>query len=165
MFFSSPLFRTLDNLYSRLVNLLNHGQSLLLLAMRLYWGWQFFQTGKGKLINFDRTVEFFTSLNIPLPALNAALAGTTECLGGLLLILGLGSRLVSLQLAVVMVVAYLTADAEALHSIFTKPDDFTTASPFLFLLTALIVAFFGAGKWSLDEVVHRFLAKRKATDS
>ncbi len=162
MFFTSPLFRTLDSLYSRLVNLLNHGQSVLLLAMRLYWGWQFFQTGKGKLINFDRTVAFFTSLNIPLPAVNAALAGTTECLGGLLLIIGLGSRLISLQLAVVMVVAYLTADAEALGNIFTKPDDFTAASPFLFLLTALIVAFFGAGKWSADEILGRFVAKRKA---
>lgn len=162
MFFSSPLFRTLDNLYTRLVNLLNHGQSLLLLAMRLYWGWQFFQTGKGKLINFDRTVEFFTSLNIPLPVVNAALAGTTECLGGLLLIVGLGSRLVSLQLAVVMIVAYLTADAEVFGNILTKPDDFTAASPFLFLLTALIVVFFGAGKWSADAILSRFVAKNKA---
>ena len=32
----------------------------LLLAMRLYWGWQFFETGKGKLMNLDKTTEFFT---------------------------------------------------------------------------------------------------------
>lgn len=160
--FTSPLFLAVQNLYVRLANILNYGQDLLLLTMRLYWGWQFFQTGKGKLMNFDRTVDFFTSLNIPLPAFNAALAGSTECIGGLLLLIGLGSRLVSLQLAVVMVVAYLTADADALHAIFTKPDDFTAASPFLFLLTAVIVAFFGAGRVSVDEFVRRFLARQKA---
>lgn len=164
MFFTSPLFRTAENLYCRLVNLLNHGQSLMLLVIRLYWGWQFFQTGQGKLINFDRTVAFFTSLNIPLPTLNAALAGTTECVGGLLLLLGLGSRVVSLQLVAVMVVAYLTADAEALAAIFSKPDDFTSAAPFLFLLAALLVAVFGAGKWSADEVLKRYLAKKQASN-
>src|SRR5690348_2415855 len=70
-------------------------QSPLLLAIRLYWGWQFFQTGKGKLMNLDRTAEFFQSLHIPMPRLNACLAGGTECIGGLLLLLGLGSRLIS----------------------------------------------------------------------
>ncbi len=65
----------------------------------------------------------------------------------------------SLQLIVVMIVAYLTADAAAVQNILSKPDDFTSASPFLFLLTAIIVAFFGAGKWSADSIVQRFLTK------
>lgn len=160
-FFSSSLFRTLDALYCRLVGVLNYGQDIFLLAIRTYWGWQFFQTGKGKLLNFDRTVEFFTSLNIPLPAVNAAMAGTVECLGGLLLLIGLFSRVVSLQLIVVMIVAYLTADAEALQNIFSKPDDFTSASPFLFLLTAVIVACFGGGKLSLDTLLGKLLSNQR----
>jgi putative oxidoreductase len=159
MLTTSTLFRTAESVYTRLTSLLSYGQDLFLLAIRVYWGWQFFQTGKGKLMNFDRTVEFFTSLNIPLPAVNAAMAGTVECLGGLLLLIGLFSRVVSLQLIVVMIVAYLTADAEAVQNILSKPDDFTSASPFLFLLTAIIVAFFGAGKWSADSIVQRFLTK------
>lgn len=161
--FTSALFRTAQNLYSRLVHLLNFGQDFLLLAMRLYWGWQFFQTGKGKLMNFDRTVDFFTSLNIPFPAFNVAMAGTTECLGGLLLLVGLFSRVVSLQLIVVLMVAYLTADADAVKNILEKPDDFTAATPFLFLLATLTVAFFGAGKWSLDEFLRRFIAKKQSS--
>jgi putative oxidoreductase len=149
-------------LYERLALILNYGQDALLLILRLYWGWQFFQTGKGKLLNFDRTVEFFTGLNIPFPELNAALAGATECIGGLLLIAGLASRLTSLQLIVVMIVAYPTADAEVVANIFTNPDDFTSASPFLFLLVAVIIALFGAGKFSLDEIIQRFWATRRA---
>ncbi len=160
-FFSSSFFRTLDALYCRLVGVLNYGQDIFLLAIRTYWGWQFFQTGKGKLLNFDRTVEFFTSLNIPLPAVNAAMAGTVECLGGLLLLIGLFSRVVSLQLIVVMIVAYLTADAEAMQNILSKPDDFTSASPFLFLLTAVIVACFGGGKFSLDTLLGKLLSNQR----
>ncbi len=39
-------------------------QSILLLIIRLYWGWSFFQTGKGKLMNLDRTASYFATLNI-----------------------------------------------------------------------------------------------------
>jgi hypothetical protein len=69
-------------------------QSPLLLSIRLYWGWQFFLTGKGKLMNLERTSNFFLSLHIPLPHLNAWVVGVTECVGGLLLLTGLGTRLV-----------------------------------------------------------------------
>jgi hypothetical protein len=65
-------------------------QSPLLLSIRLYWGWQFFLTGKGKLMNLERTSNFFLSLHIPLPHLNAWVVGVTECVGGLLLLTGLG---------------------------------------------------------------------------
>jgi hypothetical protein len=44
--------------------------------------------GKGKLLNIERTRELFGSLGIPLPVLNAYLAGATECFGGLLLVAG-----------------------------------------------------------------------------
>jgi putative oxidoreductase len=129
-------------------------QSPLLLIMRLYWGWSFFQTGSGKLFkNFDRTVSFFTDLGLPFPKMQVMLAGSTECFGGLLLAMGLGSRLVSLPLAFTMVVAYLTADRESLNAIFSDTDKFTSAAPFLFLLTALIVLAFGPGTLSLDYLI------------
>jgi putative oxidoreductase len=72
-------------------------QTPLLLIIRLYWGWEFFLTGKGKLMNLDRTTEFFASIDIPLPKLNAILAASTECFGGLLLMAGLMSRLSALR--------------------------------------------------------------------
>jgi hypothetical protein len=38
-----------------------------MLAVRLYWGWQFMQTGWGKLTNIGKEIQFFTQLGIPAP--------------------------------------------------------------------------------------------------
>lgn len=126
-------------------------QSPLLLLIRLYWGWSFFGTGRGKLMNLDRTAAFFADLHIPMPKLNALMAGGTECFGGLLLMIGLFSRLTSVALTGVMFVAYATADREALMAIFSDTDKFTAATPFLFLFAVLVVLAFGPGKFSLDH--------------
>lgn len=130
-------------------------RSPLLLAIRLFWGWQFYLTGKGKLLHLDRTTALFTDLGIPMPGLNAAIAGTTECLGGLLLVIGLASRLAAIPLVVTMVVAYLTADIDVVKGVFSDPDAFVAASPFLFLLAALLILAFGPGKLSADHLIAR----------
>jgi putative oxidoreductase len=144
---------SIEKIYQVFIRAANCLQCPLLLAMRLYWGWAFFQTGKGKLMNLDRTTGFFESLHIPMPHLNAIIAGSTECFGGLLLMLGLASRLISIPLIFTMIIAYVTADSEALHAIFSDPDKFVSAAPFQFLLTALIVLAFGPGRISLDWLI------------
>ncbi len=151
MSFSSS-YGKLDRLLAMIAGWL---QCVFLLIVRLYWGWEFFQTGKGKLMHLDKTTAFFTELNIPMPKVNAMIAGSTECFGGLLLIVGLGSRLVSLPLMFCMTIAYVTADNEALHAIFSDPDKFTGATPFLFLLAVVIVFLFGPGKISLDALLFK----------
>jgi putative oxidoreductase len=128
-------------------------QSPLLLAVRLYWGWSFFQTGLGKLHNLEQTTAFFTDLGLPMPAVNATLAGATECVGGLLLLAGLASRLTAIPLIFTMIVAYFTADLEAVKNIFSEPDKFFAADPFLFLFAALLVLVFGPGAFSLDHLL------------
>lgn len=136
-------------------------QDVLLLIVRLWWGWSFFVTGWGKLLNLDRTAAFFAELGLPLPKLNAAAAGGVECVGGLLLLVGLGSRVASLPLAFTMLVAYATADREALGSIVSNPDAFTGAAPFLFLFAALLVFAFGPGRYSVDSLLARQSAAAK----
>ncbi|HEY2081575.1 MAG TPA: DoxX family protein [Verrucomicrobiae bacterium] len=138
-------------------------QSPLLLVIRLYWGWQFFQTGKGKLMNHEKVNGFFQSLHIPLPSFNAYLVGTTECVGGLLLLIGLGSRLVSLPLIFSLTIAYITADSEAVKSIFSDPDKFTGATPFLFMLACVIILAFGPGKFSVDWLLEKKFAGKKTS--
>lgn len=145
--------------YALLIKIGNSLQSPFLLAVRLFWGWQFFGTGKGKLGDLDKVAGFFASLNIPLPKLNALLAGSTECFGGLLLMLGLASRLTALPLLFTMLVAYATTEREALAEIFSDPDKVTGATPFLFLFAVLIVLIFGPGKLSADHL----LAKKCAS--
>jgi putative oxidoreductase len=130
-------------------------QSPLLLVIRLYWGWHFFLTGKGKLMNPGKVTEFFQSLHIPFPAFNVYLAGGTECFGGLLLLAGLGSRLVALPLIFVTIIAYLTAEIDSVKTIFSNPDKFVSADPFLFMLAATIVLAFGPGAFSLDWLIGR----------
>jgi putative oxidoreductase len=143
----------LRSLLAKLDAVANFLQSPLLLAVRLYWGWQFAQTGWGKLTHLDRTAGYFESLNIPLPKVNAIMAGGTECVGGALLALGLFARPASVPLIFTMLVAYWTADREALNAIASDPDKFVTAAPFLFLLASLIVLVFGPGKLSLDALL------------
>lgn len=155
----NSLVEKAEKVYGVYTNALSYLGSPLLLGMRLYWGWQFFLTGKGKLMNLDRTAEFFASLNIPAPKLNAMAAGSVECFGGMLLILGLGSRLISVPLASTMVVAYLTAHIDEVKHIFTNPDGVITAPPFLFLATALIVLAFGGGFFSLDTLIAKLVNK------
>jgi putative oxidoreductase len=138
-------------------------QSPFLLAIRLYWGWQFFQTGMGKLENIGHVTQFFQSLNIPLPGANAWLVAIMECFGGLLLMVGAGSRLVAFALAFDMVIAYLTADSDAVKSIFSDSDKFVQAAPFPFLFMTLVVLAFGAGVFSFDWVLRKILFRKPAT--
>ena len=51
------------------------------LLTRFTMGHAFFLTGRGKLANFDNTVEFFASQNIPFPTLNAAFVSRLEYYG------------------------------------------------------------------------------------
>jgi putative oxidoreductase len=137
----------LDAALTRIGSLL---QSPLLLVLRLYFGWQFFQTGLGKLKNLERTSGYFADLHIPAPMVNAVAAGTIESVGGVLLALGLCSRIVSVPLAFTMTVAYLTAELDTVKNIVQDPDKFVSATPFLFLLVALLVLAFGPGRFALD---------------
>jgi len=153
--------------YKLLVSGGNFLQSPFLLLLRVYFFWQLFQTGQGKLAQIGKIADYFASLGIPLPTLNAYMAGATETFGSLLLIVGLASRLTAIPITVVMAVAYLTADLEAVTGIFSDPDKFVKADPFPYLLTALIVLVFGPGLCSIDALLKRWVVGTSAvrTDS
>jgi putative oxidoreductase len=162
----NPLIRLAAGLYQWIIRFTAAWlQSVFLLIIRLYWGWQFFLTGKGKLGDIPKVTGFFHSLGIPFPTLNAYLAGSTECFGGLLLLLGLGCRVTTVPLIFTMIVAYITASPDAVKNIFSKPDDFVTADPFLFMLAAVIVFLFGPGLLSLDGLIGHYLKPRLAAAS
>ena len=137
-------------------------RSPFLSAVRLYWGWQFAQTGWGKLQHLDKITAFFTSLNIPAPAFNAHFVSGLEFVGGFLLIVGLGSRITALLLTGNMLVAYWTADREALFSIVSDPGKFYVADPYTFLFASIMILVFGAGVVSLDALLARRLDAKAA---
>jgi putative oxidoreductase len=147
--------------------LINSGESLqpiILLVFRLYWGWQLFQTGKGKLLNHENVVEFFTSLGIPAPELNAWFVSGLECFGGLLLVVGLLSRPVAFMMTINMTVAYLSVeeDRAKVLNIFNDPEPFLLADPFFFWLMSLLVLAFGPGRISLDALLKKIWFSKKS---
>jgi putative oxidoreductase len=139
--------------YELLVASGNLLQSPLLLVLRVYFFWQLFMTGQGHLAHIGKVSEFFVSLGIPFPTLNAYLSSSVECFGSLLLIIGLASRLTAIPVAITMVVAYLTGDLEAVTSIFSDPDKFVKADPFPYFICAVIVLVFGPGRFSIDALI------------
>jgi len=139
----------------------NACQSAVLLAVRIYWGWQFWQSGWGKLQHIPKVIDYFTSLGVPFPAFNAPFIAVLEAGGGILLILGLGSRLIALLLFVDMVVAYVVGDRAALGSIISDPDKFYAAAPYTFLFASLLILVFGPGKLCLDAVIFYYRKNRQ----
>lgn len=137
--------------YALLVRCANSLQSALLLFVRVYWGWQFAVDGWGKLTHLPKVVEYFGSLGLPAPGSTALFVSILELVGGVLLALGIGTRLIALMLTANMLVAYITGDRQALLSIFSDPDKFAAAAPFTYLMASLVVLIFGQGasRWIL----------------
>ena len=158
----NSLMQKAEVAYGWFLKAANSLQSPFLLAIRLYWGWQFWQAGMGHLNNMAKFIDFFTGLGIPAPALNAHFVAVLEAGGGILLALGLGSRLISLLLAGDMFVAFITADREALFSAFSDTDKFYAAAPYTFLFASLIILIFGPGKLALDTLVAAWWKKRSS---
>jgi putative oxidoreductase len=152
----STLINKLTNLHDRFFALVSLLQSPFLLLVRLYWGWQLIESGWGKLHNLDKVTQFFTSLNLPMPAQMAVFISCVEFFGGLFLAIGLFSRMTALVLAINMIMAYVTADREALLSFFSDPDKFSAAAPYVFLIASLVILIFGPGKFCVDYLFRRF---------
>jgi len=119
------------------------------LVTRLSVGWVFMEAGWGKINNMASTVEFFTQLGIPAASIQAPFVAGVEFIGGIMLMLGVCARFVSVPLLITMVVAILTAkraDIEGLSDLFAMSD-------FLFIVLFLWIIVYGAGKISLDHVL------------
>ena len=151
--------------YRLLVSALDYLQSPFLLLLRIYFFWPLFQTGQGKLTNLGKISDYFASLGIPFPGASATITGLFETFGSLLLIVGLASRLTAIPITVIMILAYLTADFEAVSKLFSDPDNFVKADPFPFLFAALIILIFGPGKFSVDALIAKLTGHKSVSRS
>jgi putative oxidoreductase len=156
------VFQIATDGYRAAIRYLTYLQPLVLLALRLYFGYGFMKAGLGKLNDVPTTAGFFADWGIPLPTLNVYLAGTTEVVGGLLLTVGAAARVAALPLIFTMLVAYATAHREVLDTLLSNPNQFVKAPPFLYLLTALLVLSFGPGRISVDGAI-KWLLDRSGT--
>jgi putative oxidoreductase len=145
----NPILR----MYDAFVKVVTALQSPFLLLVRVYWGWQLAQNGWAKLHSLPKVTEFFSSLGLPAPHATATFVSSFEFICGILLALGLLSRIAALGLAIDMFTAYWTADHEALLAFISDPDKFQNAASFIYLLVGLLILIFGAGKISLDHLL------------
>ena len=123
---------------------------------RLTLGWVFLLSGWGKLHGLPEVIEYFRSLGIPAPQIQAPFASSVEFLCGALLLLGLGSRFAAVPLVVVMLVAIGTARREELTSIGALFGFIEYL--YIVLLTYVIVE--GPGPLSVDALLGRRSARR-----
>jgi putative oxidoreductase len=125
---------------------------------RLTIGLVFIGTGWGKLHTLGDVTEFFASLHIPAPGFNAVLAASTEFFGGILILIGLGTRLAALPLAFTMVVAILTAKRGDIDGV-TALVGFEEWSYFTMCIWLAVA---GAGPLSVDALVSRLLRRDRS---
>lgn len=151
----------IDRAYTLFLKAMNYLQSPFLLAIRVYWGWLFLESGIGKIRHIDKVVDYFTDLHIPAPSFNAHFNAGLETVGGVLLILGLGSRVISVPLLINMIVAFLTAERDKFTAFFSDSGSFFGADAFPFLLVSLLILIFGPGFFSLDTIIRWYRNKRK----
>jgi putative oxidoreductase len=135
------------------------------LLIRLMAGSVFFWEGLMKFVFLNQGVGRFTKLGFPFPVFTAHFVGGLEIVGGIMLMLGLGTRLIAIPFIVEMLVAMLS----------TKPGIFLGTSPlplppappqiglwavlheirseYAQLVSCLFLLFSGPGPSSLDAVL------------
>ncbi len=139
------------------------GRDAAALLTRLTIGQAFAQTGWGKLHHLDGTIEYFTSLGIPLANVQAPMVATLEFVGGLALVLGLGTRAFAFLLSGTMLVAIVTAHwSEFLATLRPWPEaGLTEIDPWMYGLGLLWLIVAGPGRASLDHLIARRWCREK----
>ena len=135
--------------YMEFTRLSEYLQSLALLFARVVVAYGFYEPAMMKWGDIKSVAEWFGSMGIPFPTLNAYMAASTEALGVVLLTLGLLTRFISIPLIVVMIVAIVTVHLP--HGFSAGDNGFEI--PLYYMLFLLLFVSYGAGKFSLDRVI------------
>ena len=106
----------MTHIYQQIVARLQVADGIPLLLLRLYLAPVMIQAGWNKESSFDSIVDWFGNddygLGLPIPLVMAFLATAAELVGGVLLLLGALTRLVSIPLMVTMIVAMMSVHAK-----------------------------------------------------
>ena len=138
-------------LYFTMVRLIKKLGDLPLLFMRLVLAYGFYTTATMKWSNINGVAEWFGSLGIPAPTLNAYLAASTEAIGLVLLTLGLATRFISIPLMITMIVAIVTVHLP--NGFEAGNNGFEIPLYYFIMLSTLLIN--GSGKISLDNLISK----------
>lgn len=121
------------------------------LLLRLVFGWFWLETGWAKLHNLEFFAQRFVEWGIPLPQLSATASGAVDLIGGALLILGLGTRLIAIPMIVNMLVALAVVVLPTISTF----NEFVELDEVLYVCVLFWLLMAGPGKASLDRLVAR----------
>lgn len=136
-------------MYMEFSRLSEYGKSLSLLFARVVVAYGFYEPAMMKWSDIGSVAQWFGSMGIPFPTLNAYMAASAEIMGVILLTLGLLTKFISLPLIVVMIVAIVTVHLP--HGFSAGENGFEI--PLYYMLFLLIFVANGAGKFSLDRLI------------
>jgi len=120
----------------------------------------FIHAGLGKLRGIESKVPFFADLGIPFPRANVWLVAVVETVGGIALLLGLGTRAFAAMLLGTMVVALGPAHrADLVAAMTPSPEkgDLSDIGPWMLSLLLLWLMAHGAGLLSGDRLIRKML--------
>lgn len=140
-------------MYRNITDKLEQLQDIPLLFFRLILAYGFYGPATMKWGNIQGIAEWFGSMGIPLPTLNAYMAASTEMAGVILLPLGLATRIISIPLMVTMVVAIVTVHLG--NGFEAGNNGFEIPLYYMLMLFALLIK--GGGKISLDSLISKKL--------
>lgn len=140
-------------MYQKATKQLSNLSDLPPLFFRLILAYGFYGPAMMKWNNIGNVAEWFGSIGIPMPTLNAYLAASTEIAGVVLLALGLGTRLISIPLIFTMFVAIVTVHLG--NGFEAGNNGLEIPSYYILMLFALFIS--GAGRISLDNIISKKL--------
>jgi putative oxidoreductase len=124
---------------------------LALLILRVVLGIIMIYHGWPKLTDLGGTIEGFSGMGIPAPALAAIFATVAEVLGGLLMLLGAFTDVAGLAFAIDMLGAIIFVHAKNGFSASKGGIEF----PLALLAMALAIALAGPGRYAVGRSVNR----------
>ncbi|WP_457750067.1 HvfX family Cu-binding RiPP maturation protein [Sulfurimonas sp.] len=140
---------SIKKIYLEFSRLSEYLKSVSLLFARLLVAYGFYEPAMMKWNDMKSVVEWFGSMGIPFPTFNAYMAASTEIVGVVLLTLGFFTRIISIPLIIIMIVAIVTVH---LHNGFSAGNN-GFEIPLYYMAFLLIFFSHGAGKFSLDRLI------------
>jgi len=135
------------------------------MVIRLMAGGVFFWEGILKFVYVNQGVGRFTKLGIPFPLVTAPFVGWLEIVGGILLMLGLGTRLITIPFIIEMLVAMLSTKPRLFLGTLPLPPPpvppqvgiwavlHEIRSEYAQIMSCIFLLISGPGPWSFDAAL------------
>jgi putative oxidoreductase len=135
------------------------------MVIRVMAGGVFFWEGILKFVYVNQGVGRFTKLGIPFPFVTAPFVGWLEIVGGILLMLGLGTRPITIPFIIEMLVAMLSTKPRLFLGTLPLPPPpvppqvgiwavlHEIRSEYAQIMSCIFLLISGPGPWSLDAAL------------